>query len=522
MDQLFTPEDLKLLESKAIRPETVKQQLDYYKQGFAPIQLTAPATVKKGLIQLSSKRIEEMMHLFQEYAGEHRIIKFVPASGAASRLFKQLYEFRHTYRATSEDQLQMLQDKGPDSVYYFFEHLELFPFFEDLLDNLEERGYDYETIIAENRYERILNALLTDKGLAYGHLPKAMIPFHKYGETTRTAFEEHLCEGPFYARSAGNQCHIHFTILPEHHKQLAGLLKKILPALKEKYHINYHVTFSYQDPSSDIIAVDAENQPVRDEEGKLVFRPGGHGSLLPNLQALEGDLIIIKNIDNVCHDRLKEDTYIYKQALSGYLIHLQDQIFSILSGLDHPAAPSKKVVDHIWSFIEHKLFIVPPEASKQWKKEEKIEFIRKTLNRPIRVCGMVENEGEPGGGPYWISHPDGSQSLQIVESAQIDLENEEQAEIVSRATHFNPVDIVCSIMDYKGNKFNLKEFADPKSGIITEKSLDGKVIKAQEHPGLWNGSMANWITLFIEVPLTTFNPVKTINDLLRTEHQEFI
>jgi hypothetical protein len=271
-----------------------------------------------------------------------------------------------------------------------------------------------------------------------------------------------------------------------------------------------------------VIAADPDNNPYRDENGNLVFRPGGHGALLKNLNEIDADLIIVKNIDNVCHDRCKEDTIIYKKLLAGKLISYQEQIFSYLKGLDNPTPPSMKVVETIWTFVEQKLRVVPPEGSEHWKKEEKIEYLKKKLNRPIRVCGMVENEGEPGGGPFWVKNSDGTTSLQIVEASQINRSDPEQEEILKNSTHFNPVDLVCSTRNYLGKKFDLSKFIDPATGFISEKSIDGKVVKAQELPGLWNGSMSDWITVFVEVPLTTFNPVKIVNDLLRTEHKEHI
>jgi len=515
-------EDLRLISERGMKAETVENQLKNFQNGFPPIKLIAPATVKHGIQQIPPKRIEELIGEYDEYCHKHKVVKFVPASGAASRMFKHLFEFRSLYRGTYENQLDLLKDKGPDSVFYFFENIQDFPFFEQLLDAMEKRGLDFDTVMGESRYEKVLNTLLTEKGLNYGNLPKALVPFHSYKDEVRTSFAEHMAEGAMYARSGKNQSHIHFTALPQH----LDLMKEHFNELKEefeaRYKVNYSIDYSIQHPSTDVIAVDSENLPFRDENGNLVFRPGGHGALLKNLNEIEADLIIIKNIDNVCHDRCKEDTVIYKKLLAGKLISYQEQIFSYLNGLDHPTPPSMKVVETIWNFVEQKLRVTPTEGAEHWKKEEKIEYLKKKLNRPIRVCGMVENEGEPGGGPFWVRNSDGTTSLQIVEASQINRNDPEQEGILKNSTHFNPVDLVCSTRNYKGKKFDLSKFVDPATGFISEKSVDGKVVKAQELPGLWNGSMSDWNTVFVEVPLTTFNPVKIVNDLLRTEHKEHI
>ncbi len=521
MIKKLTSDDLRQIADRGMKPEVVENQLQNFHNGFPAIELVAPATVKHGILQIPPKRINELIDLYLDYCPSHKVVKFVPASGAASRMFKHLYEFRSLYRGTQEDQLMLMKDKSPDSVYYFFENLQEFPFFPMLLDALEKRGLDFEEIMEENRYEKILNTLLTDKGLEYGSLPKALIPFHTYNEEVRTPFAEHLVEGAHYARSGKNLCHIHFTALPQHVDLMKKHFSELQHQYEEAYSITYKLSYSIQEPSTDVIAVDAENNPVRNDHGELVFRPGGHGALLQNLSNIDADLIIIKNIDNVCHDRFKKDTYDYKQILAGKLISYQEQIFAFLHGLDNPTQPSMKVVDTICHFVEQKLRIVLPQDCQHMKKEEKIDFLRRKLNRPIRVCGMVENEGEPGGGPFWVRNSDGTTSLQIVEASQINRKDPHQEEILQHSTHFNPVDIVCSTRNYKGERFDLLKYTDPQTGFITQKSLDGKVIQAQELPGLWNGSMADWNTIFVEVPLSTFSPVKTINDLLRSEHKIF-
>lgn len=508
------------MSERNINSEDVKKQLSNYKTGFPFVELLAPATTRHGITQLTTRRMDEMVSIFEDFASENRITKFVPASGAASRMFKNLFEFRNAYRGTNDDQFEILKDKGPDSIYYFFEHLEDLPFFDKLLDSLEERGFDFETTMKESRYERILNSLLTDKGLNYGTMPKALIPFHKYPDEIRTPFAEHLAEGAKYARSVGNICDIQFTVSPQHLEMMKKHFMELKEIYEERYHIRYEVKYSTQAPETDVITVDMNNNPLRDEGGDLVFRPGGHGALLNNLNQIQADVIIIKNIDNVCHDRIKDDTYYYKMVLCGLLVNLQEQVHSYLKGLDHPTHPSTKVISSMWSFMEHKLNIIPPDESHHWIKEKKIDFMKSKFNRPIRVCGMVENEGEPGGGPFWVKNLDGSHSLQIIETSQINHKLEQQVEILNRSTHFNPVDIVCGTTDYHGNKFELKNYVDEASGFISVKSVDGHELKVQELPGLWNGSMSNWISVFVEVPLTTFSPVKIVNDLSRQQHSE--
>jgi hypothetical protein len=521
MGAILTTDDQRQIAERGMNLKDVEKQLQNFQDGFPPIPLVAAATVKHGIQQVTAKKIEELVELYRLYSEDHKVVKFVPASGAASRMFKHLYEFRSVYRGTSEDQLDLLKDRGPDSVYYFFENIREFSFFPKFMDACENRGLDFETIMNESRYEKILNTLLTEKGMEFGNLPKALIPFHTYGDEVRTAFAEHLTEAAHYAITGKKHCYIHFTSLPQHVELMETHFREIQKSYEEKFNIEYHISYSIQQPSTDVLAVDGDNNPFRDESGNLVFRPGGHGALLNNLNKLDADLLIIKNIDNVCHDRFKEDTYTYKMVLSGCLIAIQDQIFSFLHGLENPTQPSMKVIDNIWSFVENKLEVTPPPEAQSWRKEEKIDYLIKKLNRPIRVCGMVENEGEPGGGPFWVKNHDGSISLQIVEASQIDRQNTDQEYILQNSTHFNPVDLVCSTKDYKGKTFDLSRFVDPQTGFITEKSIDGKVVKAQELPGLWNGSMSDWNTIFVEVPLTTFNPVKIINDLLRPEHREF-
>ncbi len=519
MENLLTDKDLESLKTRGISIKEAQNQINYFKTGFPNIKLVESATIKKGIIQISQKRMNDNVELYEDFAEEKKVVKFVPASGAASRMFKDLLEFRNTYRATSEDQLELLKDQGPDSIYYFFEHIEEFAFFDKLYKAMYKRGVSYEECRKEQRYEKILNSLITDKGLSYGNMPKALIPFHKYSKEVRSAFAEHLNEATRYARSAGNICHLHFTVSSQHIKLIQQQFELLRNSYEDRFQVRFDIEYSLQDPATDTITVDPDNNPLRDESGEIIFRPGGHGALLQNLNSIDADLIIMKNIDNVCHDRFKDDTHYYKMVLGGMLVYLQDQIFSFLKGLDSHTPPSVRVIDSMLAFVERKLHIIPPPGANHWNKERKMEYLKEKLNRPIRICGMVENEGEPGGGPFWVESDDTSISLQIVEASQIDQTDLEQVEILNKSTHFNPVDIVCSLKDYKGEKFQLSDFVNPNTGFISSKFMDGKEIKALERPGLWNGGMADWISVFVEVPLITFNPVKGVNDLLREQHQ---
>jgi hypothetical protein len=382
---------------------------------------------------------------------------------------------------------------------------------------MAQQGLDFDTQAAQGQCADILAYLLTPRGLDYASLPKGLLQFHRYPDHCRTPFEEHLVEAAAYTQDHQGVARLHLTVTPEHQAAFTAHLA----AIRHRYERNgvrFDVTFSTQHPATDTIAVDMHNQPFRDQHGHLLFRPAGHGALLENLQALQGDIVFIKNIDNVVPDRLKAETYLYKRALGGYLIDIQNQVFAYLRQLAAPPV-SDQTLARIFAFARHTLSIVPPAAMEQQTPAEKIAYLQTVLNRPIRVCGMVQNVGEPGGGPFWVQHTDGAQSLQIVEMSQVDMHHAAQKDIVARATHFNPVDLVCGVRDYTGKPFHLMAFTDPNTGFISVKSHDGRELKALELPGLWNGAMANWNTLFVEVPLSTFNPVKTVLDLLRPQHQ---
>lgn len=491
---MFTAKDLKQIEKRGSDVATISQQIEHFKTGFPFLNVEKAATVTDGIIRLSDADLKMYSDLFDSQAPKLKLLKFVPASGAASRMFKSLFAAKD-------------EGKADKSVEQFFGQLKDFAFYESLS----------KTLANANDKQEILEKLLTKSGLDYGNLPKGLLEFHAYKETVRTAVEEHLVEGALYANKNG-RVRLHFTVSPEHRKSFKELISSVLATYETKFSVKYTIQFSEQKPSTDTIAVDMNNEPFRLENGDLLFRPAGHGALLENLNDQDADIIFIKNIDNVVPDHLKDETIVYKKALAGVLLAYKKQLTSYLKRLSKEDVTAY-MVQKVMRFLRSELCIEPPKGSRTWSFEEKLAYCKEKLNRPIRICGMVKNVGEPGGGPFWAKNSDGTTSLQVVESAQIDMKNKKQQEIFNNATHFNPVDLIVGTKDFQKKPFQLLDFRDPKTGFITEKSMSGKELKAQELPGLWNGSMANWNTLFVEVPLITFNPVKTVNDLLRKEHQ---
>jgi hypothetical protein len=381
---------------------------------------------------------------------------------------------------------------------------------------VENENQTVEELIASGGYRIILENLLCKKGLHYGQLPKGLLLFHRYPDGARTAMEEHLIEGALYACNATRQVNLHFTVSPEHRELFRRAAKAKTPEYEQRLNVKFHIGFSEQKPSTDTIAVDSENQPFHDN-GKLLFRPGGHGALIENLNDMDADVIFIKNIDNVMPDAIKPDTIYYKKLIAGVLIHYRQKIFDYLNRIDSGKYDHAELLEMLY-FLQNELCIKNPET-KMLEDAELVLYIKSKLNRPLRVCGMVRNQGEPGGGPFFTVSPDRTVSLQILEGSQIDLKNPAMKQLFEQGTHFNPVDLVCAVRNYKGEKFDLTRYIDKNTGFISSKSKSGKILKALELPGLWNGSMSDWNTIFVEVPIETFNPVKTVNDLLRKEHQ---
>ncbi len=505
---MLTPEDKDLLAKKGISEEKIAEQLACFEKGFPFLKLDAAASIEKGILAPAGEEIDAYLQAWDAYmAGEKTIVKFVPASGAASRMFKNMFEFLGAdYDAPTTD----FEKK-------FFDRVHDFAFFADLdAACVANNGKGIDALVAEGNYKAVVANLLEAAGLNYGALPKGLLKFHSYEDGVRTPLEEHLVEGALYAAGKTGKVSVHFTVSTEHRELFAKLVDEKVAEYAKKYGVEYTVTFSEQKPSTDTVAADMENKPFRDK-GSLLFRPGGHGALIENLNDLDADVIFIKNIDNVVPDRLKDDTVTYKKLIAGVLVTLQKKAFEYLELLDGGQYTHEQL-EEIIHFLQNDL-CCRKEDIKDLEDAELVIYLRKKLNRPMRVCGMVKNVGEPGGGPFLAYNNDGTISLQILESSQIDMNDPAKKEMFEKGTHFNPVDLVCAVRDYKGAKFNLVDYVDKATGFISFKSKGGKELKALELPGLWNGAMSDWCTIFVEVPLATFNPVKTVNDLLRDQHQ---
>lgn len=500
--------DLKVLEEKGISEEKLALQLRQLAEGFPYLKIEAPATVDHGITRPSKKMVDQSIEIWEKYlASGAKIMKMTPASGAASRMFKDLFSF-----------LNGKKDKpDTDFIKTFFKDIEKFAFYHRLNREaltLHERSID--TLIKEKRYKDVVEILLNVPGLGYGHLPKALLMFHRVPGTSRTPLEEHIAEGAQYAAGKDKTVNLHFTVSEEHLPLVEAKLEEVKAFMEHLYGISLIVTLSVQKPSTDTVATLPDGTPYRENE-KLFFRPGGHGALIENLNDLDADVIFIKNIDNVVPDSLREETIRYKKVIGGILVATKIKINQYCEELKK-GVPSEEKREEMLQFLRKNLCITNDDADRM-SPEEEAEYLFSKLNRPLRVCGMVKNEGEPGGGPFLAYNPDGTVSPQILESSQINPKDKAAQKMMKEATHFNPVDLVVSIKDFEGKKFNLPDYVDPATGFISEKSREGVTIKALELPGLWNGAMSDWNTVFVEVPAETFNPVKTVNDLLRPSHQ---
>ena len=504
---MISKADQILLAKKGISEQKVAEQLKNFVTGFPFLKIEAAASVGNGILVPDEQQIESYLATWDEYCKSGKeILKFVPASGAASRMFKDLFSF-----LSGE-----YDEPTTDFEKNFFANIEKFAFYNELEDVcVRNNGATVKELVESGKYKSVVFNLLDFTGMNYGSLPKGLLKFHTYDDAARTSAEEHFVEGALYAGTNG-VVRLHFTVSPNHKALFEELVAERKTYYEKLFNVKYEISFSEQKQSTDTIAVNADNTPFR-ENGTLVFRPGGHGALIENLNDIDADVIFIKNIDNVVPDRLKPDTVTYKKLLAGILVDLQAKAFEYMKLIDSGKYTHEQVEEMI-RFVQQKLQSRHEEI-KHMEDCELVLYLRKKLNRPIRVCGMVKNVGEPGGGPFFAYNPDGSVSLQILESSQIDMADERAKAMFENGTHFNPVDLVCAVKDYKGNKFNLPAFVDRNTGFISHKSKNGRELKAMELPGLWNGAMSDWSTVFVEVPLITFNPVKTVNDLLRDVHQ---
>lgn len=487
----FSTSEMEQMSREGRDAKTVERQFSHFETGFPPMELVRPATKGDGIIALKDEEVFNLLEMYDAFLDDNVLAKFVPASGAASRMFKELYSFLDLQAPTQRTD-------------FFMKNLEKFPFKKDLEEAMRRDGVSLDEAVKNNDFRCVVSYLLTEKGLDYGNLPKGVLRFHSYDDRVRTATEEHLVEAALYAKNHDDKCFVHFTVSPNHREKFEALLAEVKPLYEKRFGVTYEFSFSVQSPATDTLAADLENRPFHDDKGKLLFRPGGHGALIGNLNKLHFDAVVVKNIDNVTPEKNIEPTVVYKKVLTSYLLDLKTKTNFYLKKLEQ-----KDVSPEMWKemvdFAKNRLLIDDVNEENLFEK----------MNRPMRVCGMVKNEGEPGGGPFWTKNTKGVVSLQIVESSQIDMNRPSQKEIVEHATHFNPVDMVCAFKDFRGDYFDLSRYVDENTGFVSSKSYGDRMLKAMELPGLWNGAMADWITIFVEVPLATFNPVKTVFDLLK-------
>ncbi|MEZ3550747.1 MAG: DUF4301 family protein [Muribaculaceae bacterium] len=504
----ITKSDIEMLQAKGISEEKLAEELQMLANGFPFLKIEVPATPGNGIFVLNEQLEEQSANLWNEYLDKGgKVLKMVPASGAASRMFKDLFSFVNGKKEKPDN----------DFMKKFFEEIEDFAFFPVLNAMcMKLYGLSIQSLIKEKRYKDIVKALIDKEGMNYGQLPKALLRFHKVPGTSRTAIEEHLAEGAQYAAGKDGKVHVHFTVSEDHMPLVEEKFEESTGKLQHEYDVTFDLTTSVQKPSTDTVAANLDGTPYR-ENGALFFRPGGHGALIENLNDLDADVIFIKNIDNVVPDARREDTIKYKKIIGGVLVGVKQKADNYCKVLSK-GIPSDDVLAEMLEFL-HKVLCITHDNTAEMDSAAKAEYIYSKLNRPMRVCGMVKNEGEPGGGPFLAYNPDGTVSPQILESTQIDPDNKEAKKMLKESTHFNPVDLVVSTKDWEGKKFNLPDYVDKATGFISLKSREGVEIKALELPGLWNGAMSDWNTILVEVPVSTFNPVKTVNDLLRPSHQ---
>ncbi|MDN3664684.1 DUF4301 family protein [Algibacter miyuki] len=514
---MFSKQDVQQFDNKGITIKEVEAQVSRIKNGMAYSNLIAAANIGTGIEGYSEAEHKNYIALFEARQNSLNIVKFVPASGAATRMFKFLFTFLKDFDAQKESIESYIEKSNDGLIETFVSELKNLPFYDEVLAKIESENSDFNSLNKGEACFEFVRTMLNEEGLNYSFFPKGLLPFHTYKTGVVTAFQEHLLESTLYA-SSNNEAHLHFTVSEKHHKYFNAEFAKIKSILENKTNTNFHVTFSYQKEETETLALTTANEVYRKDDGSILFRPAGHGALLENLNDLDADLLFIKNIDNIVVFEKNKDVSEYKKMLAGVLVEAQEKAFEFLNQLDQEHVSEEDLLA-IALYITKKMNVALVDEFDDFTSEEKKNYLKNKLNRPMRVCGMVKNVGEPGGGPFWVKAENGDVSLQIVEFAQIDIANKAQAEIVNNATHFNPTDLVCAVKNYKGEKFNLLDYVDPEAAFITMKTQNGTDIQALELPGLWNGSMADWISIFVEVPLHTFSPVKTVNDLLKPEHQ---
>ena len=508
----FSEKDTQQINKKGISLDEVEEQIAIFKRGNIKVNITEAATVGKGISRIEPSEKHELIEFYDSEKDNHSILKFVPASGAASRMFKALHNFADEFDPDKHELREYLDSTGDSDLQKFFNHLEKLPFYEHAVEKAKKNYSNYNDLSTDSKYKALVKTILESDGLYLSNLPKGLVPFHKYGQHIATAFEEHLFEAAKYIEVNGI-AKLHFTVAEGDKEKFQNEWREIQNRVEEKTGVKFEIEYSYQDPKTDTIAVDNNFEPFRTQEDELFFRPGGHGALIENMNQLDEEIVFVKNIDNVVTEDKVQDVVDHKKMLGGKLFQVQQKVFNYLELLDKGNVSSDKL-NEIQDFLNDELFIKGSSNEDLF-----VEYLKEKLNRPLRVCGMVKNEGEPGGGPFLVEDKNGEISLQIIEGAQIDNDNPEQAKTAREATHFNPVDIVCSLKDHKGESYDLNKYVDEEMSFIADKTKDGKPLKALERPGLWNGGMAKWNTIFVEVPVETFNPVKTVSDLLKESHQ---
>ncbi|MGA9326120.1 MAG: DUF4301 family protein [Salegentibacter sp.] len=513
----FSEMDILQIQEKGLTTSEVEEQIKIFKRGNIKVDIRKAATLGDGIFQYSEAEKKDLIHHYEREMNQLDLIKFVPASGAATRMFKALHNFVYEFNPGEESLREYLDRKENQKLQHFFTDVEKLPFYGEALKAAKSNNPEYDDLSTDEQQLELVKNMLYSEGLHLSDYPKGLVPFHRYGDHTATAFEEHLFEASKYLKSGG-VAKLHFTVAEGDKEKFKAEFDRIKDRLEEETHTRYEISYSYQNPKTDTIALDDHFEPFRTEEDRLFFRPGGHGALIENLNEQDADLAFLKNIDNVVTEKNVGEVVEYKKMLGGKILKLQQQIFHFLKSLDKEET-SDELIEEIVEFQDRELFIKPAPGFKDLSAGEKREFLREKLNRPLRICGMVKNEGEPGGGPFLVKGEDGEISLQIIEGAQIDNDNPEQVKIAKEATHFNPVDIICGLRNYNGEGFDLHKYVDPNMSFIADKTKDGKPLKALERPGLWNGGMAHWNTVFVEIPVSTFNPVKTVADLLKQSHQ---
>ncbi len=516
----WTDQDLSQMREMGIDPAEASRQLSLFENPPKPLELIRSAMIQDGIFMLTHSQIEQALKTHESACRQGRFSKFVPASGAATRMFHLLLKFVERPGLTREE-LQKESAHGVNESRQLIEFMDALPkmaFADELDQMMAEQGLNLRTLLQKGEYGPVLRSLLTTEGLGYSQKPKGLLQFHFYPSEKRTPFEEHLFEAVHYCQDERTVSKVHFTVSQEHIESFKKDLQSFLKKRSHDKKVRFEVDFSVQKPSTLTLAVDEKNQPFRNDKNRIVFRPAGHGALLENLNDIRGDLVYIKNIDNVTVESALFETIRWKRILGGCLAEIQEKIFSYLKVLG-TSRVEKTQVDLISDFSRTNLLMDLGDRFESYSLEEKIGKLKKMLNRPLRVCGVVPNTGEPGGGPFWVRSSNGNVSLQIVESAQIDHQDPSQRKIFEKSSHFNPVDLVCGLKDWHGKAFDLKDYSDPGAVFISRKSMNGRELKALELPGLWNGAMADWITVFVDVPIETFNPVKTVLDLLKPAHQ---